>query len=110
MYRMSWFALLLTIASLPQASGQVRVTPAKANGGLPRYEKYAEPWVDIPDSFRDLRVPEWAVPTDLRQWQVNDRRKVRQTLLECLGEMPPRPPALWQAKQGNPPFCSARVP
>jgi len=93
MYRALWLALLLTIAPLPSASGQVRVTPARANGGLPRYEKYAEPWVDIPDSFRDLRVPEWAVPTDLRQWQEIDRRKVRQTLVECLGEMPPRPPA-----------------
>src|SRR5262245_57679440 len=93
MYRISPLAGLLAIALLPSASGQERVTPAKSAGGLPRYEKYAAPGVDIPDSFRDLRFPQWPLPTDLRRWQETDRLQVRQTLLACLGELPPRPPA-----------------
>jgi dienelactone hydrolase len=84
-------AVLGTFCS--SAPAQFRVTPAQAKGGLPRYEKYAEPFVGIPDSFRDLKIPEWPVPTDLKQWQEKGRAKVRATLLECLGEMPARPAA-----------------
>jgi len=38
-----------------------------------------------------LGIPEWPVPTDLKQWQEVDRPKVRETLYQLLGEMPPRP-------------------
>lgn len=68
-------------------AAQERVTPAKAKGGV----KFGEPWAGIPDTFRDLHIPDWPVPTDLRHWQQTQRRQVQQTLLECLGEMPPRP-------------------
>lgn len=84
-------AVLFTVTT--NALAQVRVTPAQAKGGLPRYEKYAQPLVGIPDSFRDLKVPAWPIPTDLGQWQGAGRAKVRATLFQCLGEMPPRPPA-----------------
>jgi hypothetical protein len=30
------------------------------------------------------------VPTDLKRWQQVERAKTRATLLQCLGEMPPR--------------------
>lgn len=83
---------LLASGALSPASAQIRVTPKASKGG-PRYEQYAEPWIDIPDTFRDLKVPEWPIPTDLRRWQETDRPEVRATLLRCLGEMPPRPPA-----------------
>src|SRR5512138_2061810 len=66
---------------------QVRVTPAQAKGG----EKRGEPWAEVPESFRNLKIPEWPLPTDLKRWQEVDRVKTRQVLLQCLGTMPPRP-------------------
>jgi hypothetical protein len=93
MHRTFLLALIMAIALAQSTSAQVRVTPAQSKGGLPRYVKYAQPWVDIPDSFRDLAIPDWPVPTDLQQWQNEGRGKVRATLLQCLGEMPPRPSA-----------------
>ena len=84
--------VLCVLATLSaNAQAQIRVTPAQAKGGLPRYEKFAEPFVGIPDSFRDLKVPQWPVPTDLKHWQDEGRAKVRATLFQCLGEMPARP-------------------
>jgi dienelactone hydrolase len=86
-------ALSLVLVAPALASAQVRVTPAQSKGGLPRYAKYAEPGIGIPDTFRDLKIPEWPVPDDLARWQDERRGQVRATLLECLGESPPRPPA-----------------
>ncbi len=90
-------AILLALSALAllssNATAQIRVTPAQAKGGLPRYEKYAEPLVGIPDSFRDLKIPQWPVPSDLKQWQTTDRARIRATLFQCLGEMPKRPAA-----------------
>jgi dienelactone hydrolase len=77
-------------ADPPLLPSQVRVTPAQSKGGR-NYAKYAEPHTGIPDTFRDLHIPEWSVPTDRKQWQAEGRGKVRATLLQCLGEMPPRP-------------------
>jgi hypothetical protein len=93
MRRTTLLALSLVTALGQSASAQVRVTPAQSQGGGVRYAKYAEPWTDIPDTFRDLHIPQWPIPGDLNQWQNEDRGKVRATLLQCLGEMPPRPPA-----------------
>ena len=78
----------LALAMLSTMSlAQERVTPASSKGGT----KYGEPWKDIPASFRSAVPPEWPLPTNLNQWQMVDRLKVRATLLECLGEMPKRP-------------------
>ena len=68
-------------------TAQVRVTPQQAKGG----EKQGEPWAEVPEPFRHLKIPEWPLPTDLKRWQGTDRAKTRETLLRCLGEMPPRP-------------------
>jgi dienelactone hydrolase len=76
-------ALLLTSA-LP---AQVRVTPKGAKGGQPQ----GEPWADVPEGFRNLKIPEWPLPTDLKRWQDTDRPRTRATLLKLLGEMPTRP-------------------
>ncbi|MBI3466602.1 MAG: hypothetical protein HY000_26615 [Planctomycetes bacterium] len=74
-------------APLP-ASAQERVTPRGAKGGV----KQGQPWSAVPESFRYLKdIPQWPLPTDLKRWQEVDRAKVRATLLDCLGEMPPRP-------------------
>jgi hypothetical protein len=83
------FVTSVTAALLlgPASSAQVRVTPKAAKGG----EKQGEAWAEVPASFRNLKIPDWSVPTDLKRWQEVDRAKTRATLLRCLGEMPPRP-------------------
>jgi dienelactone hydrolase len=75
---------LLVLASLP---AQERVTPKEARGG----QKQGEPWAEVPESFRNLKAPEWPIPTDLQRWQQADRPQTRATVLRLLGEMPPRP-------------------
>lgn len=79
---------LLLIAS--PSTAQYRATPEKSKGGA-NYAPYAEPHVDIPDTFRDLKIPAWPVPTDLKRWQDVDRPKVREIVIGSLGEMPARP-------------------
>jgi len=90
MYRIAWAGLLLAglvlIGFLPLGA-QVRVIPKEAKGG----EKQGEPWAEVPPTFRNLKIPDWPVPTDLKRWQEVDRARTRETLLRCLGEMPPRP-------------------
>src|SRR6516162_9429970 len=90
MYRIAWAGLLLAglvlIGCLPLGA-QVRVIPKEAKGG----EKQGEPWAEVPPTFRNLKIPDWPVPTDLKRWQQVDRARTRATLLRCLGEMPPRP-------------------
>ena len=90
MYRIAWAGLLLAglvlIGCLPLGA-QVRVIPKEAKGG----EKQGEPWAEVPQTFRNLKIPDWPVPTDLKRWQEVDRARTRATLLRCLGEMPPRP-------------------
>src|SRR5262245_11579067 len=79
--------MIVPFALLGPLSAQERVTPKEAKGG----EKQGEPWAEVPESFRNLKIPEWPIPTDLKRWQEMDRAKTRETLLRCLGEMPPRP-------------------
>jgi dienelactone hydrolase len=76
-------ALILT-SELP---AQVRVTPKEAKGGQPQ----GEPWAEVPEGFRNLKIPEWPLPADLKRWQDTDRPRTRATLLKLLGEMPARP-------------------
>ncbi len=77
---------LLSILAVP-LQAQVRVTPKKSKGG----EKQGEPWAEVPELFKNLKIPQWPMPTDLKRWQDVDRAQTRATLLKCLGEMPPRP-------------------
>lgn len=81
---------LATNLHFPHASGQERVTPAQSRGGKP----LAEPWADVPDTYRQLLPPDWSLPTDLNRWQKTNRAQVRQTVLQCLGPLPPRPKTL----------------
>ena len=66
---------------------QIRVTPAASKGG----EKQGEAWAEVPASFKQLKIPDWPMPTDLKRWNEVDRAKTRLTLLQCLGDMPARP-------------------
>jgi len=81
-------AWICVLASSFSSLAQERISPREAKGGA----KQGEPWALVPQNYHDLRrIPEWPLPADLRQWQEVDRAKVRTTLLQCLGEMPPRP-------------------
>src|SRR5262245_64743989 len=86
MYRIFPIAIVL-LTTLLSAQGQERVTPRAAKGG----EKQGQPWAEVPATFRNIKIPEWPLPTDLERWHKVDRAKVRATLLECLGETPARP-------------------
>jgi dienelactone hydrolase len=77
----------LVLLSGAPANAQVRVTPKEAKGG----EKQGTAWAEVPESFKSMKIPDWAVPTDLKRWQDVDRLKTWETLVRCLGEMPPRP-------------------
>jgi dienelactone hydrolase len=79
--------VLSTLLVASALTAQVRVTPQQARGG----QKQGEPWAEVPESFKHLKIPEWPLPTDLKRWQQTDRARTRETLLRCLGEMPPRP-------------------
>lgn len=80
-------AVLLSLLAGLQTLAHDRVTPKAAKGG----EKQGEPWAEVPEDFKSLKIPEWPLPKDLKRWQDVDRLKTRGTLLQCLGEMPPRP-------------------
>src|SRR6266851_10385864 len=68
-------------------TAQERVTPKAAQGGKPE----GPPWADVPEAYRNLKIPDWPVPTDLGKWQKSDRAKTRDILLKCLGDLPARP-------------------
>src|SRR5262249_61954905 len=80
-------ALLCALVLPATLSAQVRVTPKEAKGGQPQ----GEPWAEVPEAYRNMKIPEWPLPTDLKRWQEVDRVKTRATLLKLLGEMPARP-------------------
>jgi dienelactone hydrolase len=83
----SILVFLAFLFSITFASAHDRITPKSAKGG----EKQGEPWAEVPEGFKSLKIPDWPLPKNLKQWQEADRDKTRQTLLQCLGEMPPRP-------------------
>src|SRR5687768_11856191 len=87
MHRLSCCLLLLLVTTTTPAAAQLRVTPQSAKGGT----KFGQPWEGVPESFRNLGVPDWQTPSDLKRWQTVERPQIRKTLLELLGEMPPRP-------------------
>ena len=52
--------LLLALAGWNgPTSAQVRVQPQSARGGEPQ----GEPWAEVPEAYRRLKLPDWAVPT-----------------------------------------------
>jgi hypothetical protein len=71
----------------PSLRAQARVTPKASKGG----EKPGTAWAEVPESFKKLKIPDWPMPTDLKRWNEVDRARTRKTLLQCLGDMPPRP-------------------
>jgi dienelactone hydrolase len=78
------FCLLLGVQAV---QAQERVMPASAKGGV----KFDAPHATVPENFRDLKIPEWPLPTDLERWQKVDRPRALEILRGCLGDMPARP-------------------
>ena len=77
-------------AWIEPASAQVRVRPQSARGG----EHRGRPWADVPEMFRHLKLPDWAVPTDLGRWREADGPGTRPVLSGSWAGCPPgRDPA-----------------
>lgn len=83
---MQRLAVVLVLVAVSPTLAQDRVKPKAAKGG----KEFGEPWKVVPAEYKNLRIPDWAVPTDLKKWET-DRLEVRKTLLKCLGDLPKRP-------------------
>ncbi len=79
-------ALFVTLLLVSPILAQERVKPANAKGG----KGFGEPWTDVPAEYKNHRIPDWPVPTDLAKWQ-KDRVATRKTLQQCMGDLPTRP-------------------
>ena len=82
-------SLLGTLFFLAPLTAQDRVVPKAAKGG----KTFGEPWAQVPEAYKKIRIPDWPVPTDRKQWD-KERLEVRQTLLKCMGDLPKRPDPL----------------
>lgn len=81
-------APLIVVIAVSSIAAQVRVTPKESKGGKP----LGVPWANVTPTFRaSLNLPNWPIPTDLKQWQQRDRAATRATLVNLLGELPARP-------------------
>src|SRR5437773_2499583 len=81
--------VIVLFAAVPVAvplAAQERVKPKEAKGG----KEFGEAWAEVPQFYKDIKLPVWPAPTDAKAWQ-RDRLEVRKTLLKCLGELPKRP-------------------
>src|SRR4051794_1517387 len=65
MPRTAWpwalFVGLMFFGTTPLGA-QIRVTPKESKGG----EKQGEAWAEVPETFKNLKIPDWPVPTDLK--------------------------------------------
>ncbi len=83
------FSLLLSFTNL-QSNAQIRKIPQSSKGGTPQ----GELWENVPSHFQKYSFPEFPIPKQLPEWTENRRAQVRETLLQCLGDIPPRPDKL----------------
>jgi dienelactone hydrolase len=86
MQNMQRLTVVIVLVALVPLAAQERVKPKAAKGG----KEFGEPWAEVPQFYKDIKLPDWPVPTDLKAWQ-HDRVEVRKTLLKCLGDLPKRP-------------------
>jgi len=87
--RTVWIGAAVVLFAAVSARAQERVTPQAARGG----SRMGAMWEDVPEGFRNIKFPDWPVPTERRQWEAKDRAATRATLLKLLGELPSRPDA-----------------
>ena len=82
------FVLIAVVLLSANAIAQERVVPKNAKGGK---ETQGEPWAEVPETFKAMKIPTWPIPTDRKRWDEADRAKTRSTLRQCLGDLPERP-------------------
>ena len=51
---------------------------------------WQDPWEGVPEYYRNWAYPDFQFPDKLSTWK-NERIKVKETLIELLGDIPPRP-------------------
>jgi len=70
--RLAFFAALVGWFDGPSLHAQVRVMPQPPPprpSGMPGYKPIAEPWANVPPTFRHVfEFPQWPVSTDLDRW------------------------------------------
>jgi dienelactone hydrolase len=70
-----------------EAETQIRKVPKASKGG----REHVEIWEPVPIPIRNYPFPEFSIPRTLEEWK-NDRRDgIRQRVIQCLGDIPPRP-------------------
>jgi len=80
--------VVLVLGSLTrEAATQIRKVPEASRGG----RKYAELWEKVPLPIRSYPFPEFPIPKTLEEWKQERRDNIHKTVIQCLGEIPPRP-------------------
>jgi len=82
------FVISIVIASM---LGTVNYLRAQVLPGTEDF--WQEPWEGVPDYYRTWDYPDYQFPQKLSHWK-DTRIEVKQTLVELLGDVPPRPEAL----------------
>ena len=90
-YRMKLGAkvlLVLVFALMTrEAVTQIRKTPNSSKGG----REHSQLWEKVPAPIQNYPFPEFPIPLTLEEWKKDRRDSVRQKVVQCLGEIPPRP-------------------
>jgi dienelactone hydrolase len=79
-----FISFLLAFILTASISGQKSISPDSI---------WQIPWEGVPEYYRNWNYPDYKFPDDLSGWK-NDRIKVKETLQNLLGEIPPRPKQL----------------
>lgn len=75
---------------IQDVAAQIRNTPKTSRGG----SKSPALWEKVPPSIQAYPFPEFPIPETLDEWKTTGRDRVRRTVIECLGNIPPRPERL----------------
>lgn len=80
--------LLITCLSLILFASPVLSQPATVEEDI-----WQEPWEGVPEYYSTWDYPDFQIPASLAEWD-KKRKKVKETLLTLLGDLPPRPESL----------------
>ncbi len=73
--------MVLFLQTVPDAQGQSEAINT---------EIWQAPWEGVPEHYRNWKYPDFNFPHKLSIWE-DQRVKVRETIVDLLGEIPPRP-------------------
>jgi dienelactone hydrolase len=62
----------------------------RAQGVQPVENFWQKPWEGVPEYYQKWEYPDYQFPLKITLWK-NDRIKLRDTLIDLLGDLPPRP-------------------